>query len=152
MQCALLLYFTNDLHLTVATISGHYLVPITKVHTMSCLLTNKVLAILAMHMVKMLMASKVFIYQTHILSDFNGRGEKSAQVQYSLDFAGYGVPGLSWTTAYVYGWDIDTATDDNAKESELFNQVKYTVQSGFAKDASLRLRYSHYRNDDAYAN
>lgn len=86
------------------------------------------------------------------LSDFNGRGEKSVQVQYSLDFAGYGVPGLSWTTAYVYGWDIDTATDDNAKESELFNQVKYTVQSGFAKDASLRLRYSHYRNDDAYAN
>ncbi|WP_291375179.1 OprD family outer membrane porin [Acinetobacter sp. UBA6720] len=85
------------------------------------------------------------------LSDFNGRGEKSVQVQYSLDFANYGVPGLSWTTAYVYGWDIDTATDDNAKESELFNQVKYTVQSGFAKDASLRLRYSHYRNDDAYA-
>ncbi|WP_151706539.1 OprD family outer membrane porin [Acinetobacter sp. TUM15064] len=84
------------------------------------------------------------------LSDFNGRGEKSVQVQYSLDFANYGVPGLSWTTAYVYGWDIDTATDDNAKESELFNQVKYTVQSGFAKDASLRLRYSHYRADDAY--
>ncbi|MGQ9374832.1 OprD family outer membrane porin [Acinetobacter tandoii] len=86
------------------------------------------------------------------LSDFNGRGEKSVQVQYSLDFADYGVPGLSWTSAYVYGWDIDTATDNNAKESELFNQVKYTVQSGFAKDASLRLRYSHYRNDDAYAN
>jgi hypothetical protein len=55
-----------------------------------------------------------------------------------------------WTTAYVYGWDIDTATDDNAKESELFNQVKYTVQSGFAKDASLRLRHSYYRASDEY--
>lgn len=86
------------------------------------------------------------------LSDFNGRGEKSAQVQYNLDFANYGVPGLNWTAAYVYGWDIDTKTTGNAKESEIFNQVKYTVQSGFAKDASLRLRYSHYRNDDAYAN
>ena len=85
------------------------------------------------------------------LSDFNGRGEKSVQVQYNLDFANYGVPGLNWTSAYVYGWDIDTKTTDNAQESEIFNQVKYTVQSGFAKDASLRVRYSHYRNDDAYA-
>ena len=86
------------------------------------------------------------------LSDFNGRDEKSVQVQYSVDLGQYVTPGLSWTSAYVYGWDIDTATDSNAKESEIFNQVKYTVQSGFAKDASLRVRYSHYRNDDAYAN
>lgn len=85
------------------------------------------------------------------LSDFNGRDEKSAQIQYNLDFSGYGIPGLNWTSAYVYGWDIDTKTDNNAKESEIFNQVKYTAQSGFAKDASLRLRYSHYRNDNAYA-
>lgn len=84
------------------------------------------------------------------LSDFNGRDEKSVQLQYNLDFGGYGVPGLNWTTAYVYGWDIDTATDDDAKESEFFNQVKYTVQSGFAKDTSLRVRYSHYRTDDSY--
>ncbi len=81
------------------------------------------------------------------LSDFNGRGEKSVQAQYSLDFADYGVAGLNWTSAYVYGWDIDTTTTSKAKESELFNQVKYTVQNGFAKDASLRLRYSHYRSD-----
>ncbi|TCB55534.1 OprD family outer membrane porin [Acinetobacter terrestris] len=85
------------------------------------------------------------------LSDFNGRDEKSAQIQYNLDFSGYGIPGLNWTSAYVYGWDIDTKTDNKAKESEIFNQVKYTAQSGFAKDASLRLRYSHYRNDNAYA-
>ena len=81
------------------------------------------------------------------LGDFNGRGEKSVQVQYNLDFSGYGVPGLNWTSAYVYGWDIDTAATNNAKEKELFNQVKYTVQNGFAKDASLRVRYSHYRSD-----
>jgi len=86
------------------------------------------------------------------LSDFNGRDEKSAQLQYNLDFSKYGIPGLNWTSAFVYGWDIDTETDNNAKEQEFFNQVKYTVQSGFAKDTSLRLRYSHYRNDAAYAN
>ena len=91
------------------------------------------------------------------LSDFIGNHEKSAQVQYNLDFDGYGVPGLNWTTAYVYGWDIKAVnsgvvTDDNATESEFFNQVKYTVQSGFAKDVSFRARYSHLRADQTYNN
>ena len=85
------------------------------------------------------------------LSDFIGNHEKSAQVQYNLDFAAYGVPGLNWTTAYVYGWDIRVNdSPDDAQEREFFNQVKYTVQSGFAKDASLRLRNSYYRASSAY--
>lgn len=76
------------------------------------------------------------------LSDFIGNDEKSAQIQYSLDFGKLGVlPGLNWTTAYVYGWDIKTSNGaDDSNESEFFNQVKYTVQSGFAKGSSLRLR------------
>ncbi|WP_457969593.1 OprD family outer membrane porin [Acinetobacter calcoaceticus] len=86
------------------------------------------------------------------LSDFIGNDEKSAQIQYSLDFGKLGVlPGLNWTTAYVYGWDIKTSNGaDDSNESEFFNQVKYTVQSGFAKGSSLRLRNSIYRADDAY--
>ena len=99
-------------------------------------------------------AQSIYVANSY-LSDFIGNHEKSAQVQYNLNFADYGVPGLNWTTAYVYGWDIKTVkngveTSDDAKESEFFNQVKYTVQSGFARDASLRLRYSHYRADQAY--
>ncbi|MCG2573355.1 OprD family porin [Acinetobacter sp. ME22] len=85
------------------------------------------------------------------LSDFNGRGEKSVQAQYNVDLGAFGVPGLSFTTAYVYGWDINTVTTQKAKESEFFNQLKYTVQSGFAKGVSLRLRESIYRNSQAYA-
>ncbi len=86
------------------------------------------------------------------LSDFIGNDEKSAQIQYNLDFGKLGVlPGLNWTTAYVYGWDIKTSNGaDDSSESEFFNQVKYTVQSGFAKGSSLRLRNSIYRADDAY--
>ena len=57
---------------------------------------------------------------------------------------------MNWTTAYVYGWDINVGTDRDAQEREFFNQVKYTVQSGFAKDASLRLRHSYYRASDNY--
>lgn len=85
------------------------------------------------------------------LSDFIGNHEKSAQVQYNLDFSGYGVPGLNWTTAFVYGWDIKVRNvTDEAQEREFFNQVKYTMQSGFAKDASLRVRHSYYRASEAY--
>ena len=92
------------------------------------------------------------------LSDFIGNDEKSVQLQYTYDFAGLNVPGLTWTTAFVYGWDIDVAGNpdrtqlvtDDAQEREFFNQVKYTVQSGFAKDTSLRLRHSYYRASDEY--
>ncbi|MBJ9723270.1 OprD family outer membrane porin [Acinetobacter calcoaceticus] len=86
------------------------------------------------------------------MSDFIGNHEKSAQIQYNVDFGKLGVlPGLNWTTAFVYGWDIKVRNvTDDAKEREFFNQVKYTVQSGFAKDASLRIRNSYYRASDAY--
>lgn len=101
------------------------------------------------------------------LSDFIGNDEKSVQLQYSYDFAGLGLNGLNWTSAFVYGWDIKASeaekigdvatgnrlqTSDDSKEREFFNQVKYTVQSGFAKDVNLRVRHSYYRADQAYNN
>ncbi|MGC3819664.1 OprD family outer membrane porin [Acinetobacter sp. G11] len=94
------------------------------------------------------------------LSDFIGNDEKSAQIQYTYDFGAMNIPGLTWTSAFVYGWDIDVPADykgdrsvlatNDAQEREFFNQVKYTVQSGFAKDASLRVRNSYYRASNAY--
>lgn len=94
------------------------------------------------------------------LSDFIGNDEKSVQLQYTYNFAGLNIPGLTWTSAFVYGWDIDVAGQvdrtqlaaDNATEREFFNQVKYTMQSGFAKNASLRVRNSYYRASSAYQN
>ena len=85
------------------------------------------------------------------LSDFIGNHEKSVQLQYTYDFADLAVPGLSWTTAYVYGWDIrvNNLTDD-AKEREFFNQVSYKVQTGPAKDLNIRVRNSIYRASDGY--
>ena len=93
------------------------------------------------------------------LGDFNGNYEKSVGLQYNYNFKNHGLPGLNWTTAFVYGWDIDIAkiTDrskiiDQAEEHEFFNQVKYTVQTGALKDASLRVRYSYLRSSDTYNN
>jgi hypothetical protein len=88
--------------------------------------------------------SAIFLSNSYY-SDFNQEDEKSWQAAYDLDFSTFGVPGLSWRTAYVYGYNI--ATDDGeGKEREFFNQVKYTVQSGPAKDLAFKARNSIYRN------
>jgi len=79
------------------------------------------------------------------LSDFNQEDERSWQASYELDFATYGIPGLSFKTAYIWADNIKTADSNDGKEHEFFNQVKYTVQNGPAKDLSFRLRGSVLR-------
>lgn len=98
-----------------------------------------------------------FTLPNSYLSDFAGAGEKSVNLQYNFDFGALGIPGLSWTTAYAYGWDINVANADksalltsNAKEHEFYNQIKYTIPSGFAKNVSFRVRNYTYRADEAY--
>ncbi|OLU24826.1 OprD family porin [Pseudomonas sp. PA27(2017)] len=88
------------------------------------------------------------------LSDFNLEDERSWQASYELDFATFGVPGLSFKTAYIWADNITSRedgviTNTNGKEHEFFNQVKYTVQSGAAKDLSFRLRASVLRANSA---
>jgi hypothetical protein len=78
-------------------------------------------------------------------SDFNAEDERSWQVAYTVDFAQYGMPGLSYRIAYVRGTDITTSQTNSGKEHEFFNQISYTVQSGAAKDLSMRLRASSLR-------
>lgn len=78
-------------------------------------------------------------------SDFNGEDERSWQVAYSLDFAGLGMPGLTYDTAYVYGDNIKTSATSNGKEHEWFNQLQYKVQDGPAKDLKFKVRYSVLR-------
>ncbi|MCU1737515.1 MULTISPECIES: OprD family porin [Pseudomonas] len=90
-------------------------------------------------------------------SDFNGPGEKSWQARYDLNMLTYGVPGLSFMTRYIYGDDIDGTkmasnsaynllhygADGTHHETDV--EAKYVVQSGPAKDLSLRLRQSFHR-------
>lgn len=78
-------------------------------------------------------------------SDFNAEDERSWQVAYTVDFAQYGLPGLKYRVAYVRGTDITTSQTTDGKEHEFFNQITYTVQSGAAKDLSVRLRASSLR-------
>ena len=86
-------------------------------------------------------------------SDFNGKDERSWQAGYGLDFSAFGVPGLSYNIAYVRGTNIDDGSNrGNGTEREIFNQIKYVVQSGPAKDLSLRARASWLRVSDNASN
>lgn len=78
-------------------------------------------------------------------SDFNAEDERSWQLGYGLDFGAFGVPGLSYNLAYVRGDNITTSTTTGGTEREIFNQVKYVVQSGPAKNLSVKLRSSILR-------
>ncbi|MGV8889391.1 MAG: OprD family porin [Pseudomonas sp.] len=102
----------------------------------------------------------IFLANSIQYSDFNGPNEKSAQIRYDLKMAEYGVPGLSFMTRYVKGWDIDgTNTPTNSayagmygadgKHNETNFEAKYVVQNGPAKDLSFRIRQAwHFANAD----
>lgn len=93
-------------------------------------------------------------------SDFNGPNEKSAQVRYDYDFAGVGMPGLSFMARYVTGWDIDGSHANNfyanrygsdVKQWERDIDVRYVVQSGTAKGLNFQIRYATARASTANA-
>jgi imipenem/basic amino acid-specific outer membrane pore len=102
----------------------------------------------------------IFLANSIQYSDFNGSGEKSAQVRYDLKMAEYGVPGLSFMTRYVKGWNIDgTNTPEGSHYAGLYGEdgrhhetnleAKYVVQTGPAKDLSFRIRQAwHTANAD----
>lgn len=75
-------------------------------------------------------------------SDFNAADERSWQLGYGFNFASVGIPGLTYNLAYVRGTDITTRQSTGGTEREIFNQIKYVVQGGPAKDLSFRARSS----------
>ncbi|WP_314916905.1 OprD family porin [Pseudomonas helleri] len=101
-------------------------------------------------------SNSMFLSNSIQYSDFNGPGEKSWQLRYDLNMASYGVPGLSFMSRYATGSDIDGShtpanspyaglygPDDRHHETNL--EAKYVVQSGPAKDLSIRLRQAWHR-------
>ena len=90
----------------------------------------------------------VFLANSVARSDFNAEGEKSFKARYDLDMASFGVPGLTFGAAYITGSGANTATTSNGKEWERDIEGKYVIQSGPAKDLSLRVRQATYRSSD----
>ncbi|PYB85242.1 MULTISPECIES: OprD family porin [Pseudomonas] len=95
----------------------------------------------------------IFLANSVARSDFNAEGEKSWQVRYDLNFAEFGVPGLTFMTRYVRGTGAHTADTNDGKEWERDVDIKYVLQEGPAKDLSFRVRQATYRSSDAvYSN
>lgn len=102
----------------------------------------------------------IFLANAASISDFKGANETSYQLRYDINFAAYGVPGLKASARYIRGDNVDGTDADAAgayaglqgadgKHWERGFDVRYTVQSGPAKDLSLRLRQATHRaNDD----
>lgn len=91
----------------------------------------------------------IFLANSVARSDFNAEDEKSWQARYDLNFAEYGIPGLTFMTRYVHGSDANVSSGDNGKEWERDVDIKYVLQEGPAKDLSFRIRQATYRSSDA---
>ena len=97
----------------------------------------------------------IYLANSSLIADFNGPGERSWSLGYTLDFAPLGVPGLSFKTRYIRGSHVDgkrVALDspyrfyaDNEKHWERDIDLRYRVQSGKVKDLSLTLRQGTHR-------
>lgn len=90
----------------------------------------------------------IFLANSVARSDFNAEDEKSWQARYDLNFAEYGIPGLTFMTRYVRGSDANVAGTSNGKEWERDVDIKYVLQEGPAKDLSFRVRQATYRSSD----
>ncbi|MCU0124406.1 OprD family porin [Pseudomonas vlassakiae] len=90
----------------------------------------------------------IFLANSVARSDFNAENEKSWQARYDLNFAEYGIPGLTFMTRYVRGTDAHVTGTNNGSEWERDVDVKYVLQEGPAKDLSFRVRQATYRSSD----
>ncbi|AYN09461.1 OprD family porin [Pseudomonas putida] len=90
----------------------------------------------------------IFLANSVARSDFNAEDEKSWQARYDLNFAEYGIPGLTFMTRYVRGSEANVAGTTNGKEWERDVDIKYVLQEGPAKDLSFRVRQATYRSSD----
>lgn len=86
------------------------------------------------------------------IGDFANKDEKSWQARYDYNFAGIGIPGLTFMTRYVKGDNIDLlTTSGEGKEWERDMDIAYVFQSGPLKNLGVKWRNAtmrtNYTND-----
>lgn len=77
---------------------------------------------------------------------FNREDEDVWQVRYDYDFAALGVPGLTFMTRYVSGYNIEVGGRNDGKEWERDTDIVYTLQDGTFKGVRFHLRNAAYRS------
>ncbi|MGV8844045.1 MAG: OprD family porin [Pseudomonas sp.] len=82
------------------------------------------------------------------IGDFAFKDEKSWQARYDYNFAGVGVPGLTFMTRYISGDNVDLgAGNGEGKEWERNSEIQYVLQEGPLKNLGLRLRNATVRSN-----
>ena len=96
----------------------------------------------------------IFLANSIQYGDFNAKDEKSYQARYDYDFAGLGIPGLSFMTRYVRGYDIDTDFEAApntfiARDTrwERNSHLNYEFQSGALEGLNVLWRNATVRQD-----
>ncbi|SFB59709.1 OprD family porin [Azotobacter beijerinckii] len=80
-------------------------------------------------------------------SSYDNARERSWQLRYDYNFVGLGIPGMTFMTRYITGSNIQAGGLDNRKEWGRESELAYVVQSGPAKNLTLRWRNSTIRRD-----
>lgn len=80
-------------------------------------------------------------------ASFDNARERSWQVNYAYDFAGLGVPGLTFFTRYNKGTNVHAGGKTDGEEWNRESQVAYLVQDGTFEDLYIRVRNSTMRRD-----
>ncbi len=82
------------------------------------------------------------------IGDFAFKDEKSWQARYDYNFAGMGIPGLTFMTRYINGSDVDRgATLSEGKEWERDMDIAYVVQEGDFKGVGVKWRNATTRSN-----
>ncbi|AYC33470.1 OprD family porin [Pseudomonas cavernae] len=84
------------------------------------------------------------------ISDFANKDEKSWQARYDYNFAGLGIPGLTFMTRYVTGDNVDQlTTSGEGTEWERNMDIAYVFQDGPLKNLGLKWRNATVRSNFA---
>jgi hypothetical protein len=82
------------------------------------------------------------------IGDFAYKDEKSWQARYDYNFAGMGIPGLTFMTRYINGSDVDRGAALSAgKEWERDMDIAYVVPEGDFKGVGVKWRNATTRSN-----
>ena len=81
------------------------------------------------------------------IGDFAGVEEKSWQARYDLNFASYGIPGLSLMTRYINGDNIKRGNSNDGEEWERDTDIAYAFQAEALKGLAVKWRNATYRSN-----
>ena len=79
--------------------------------------------------------------------DFTRKDEKSWQARYDINFASYGIPGLTAFVRYVTGDGFDGVGGVSGKEWERNVDISYIIQEGPLKNLGVRWRNAMVRSN-----